>query len=1157
MRNELEEIQVSVNDEPLKWNTLQIPRMTVDPEIPDHLKASFPPGSVNRLRDVRPRFNAFRFRCPMDQVADLNWVHGVPEQLGQWFILGARDLDTYDTQWVETQFRDWNLNFPDAPLPPGNEYLFQEVTGRRFLPGEEYFVCIAVPDEASGTVRAALQLTPSKPRPRAKSAAEIANRMGLTLSSHTLPQTPAGLQAAFENSERWARDDSAEGRSVWRNVESVWDMIPEIEITREAGKPVWNRLQPNSPFQFHAVRFRSPFDHPTDLRSCVISDQQIRQGVISRTGDVKRWNGDWLEVNLPFPDGSRPNENLVNWRDLESSEILPGEEYIIWFAPYRRAMLEFEFAIHLSAAGSIASTSRGRSAPVFGLTLQDELTSKRVDVALDLAQTIAREKLSTTTMEFDRLMQFVAPALPVLRLSTGEIVWNECQMTRSVAYRIEDDPKSGNLLVSVVNPAGTGMEWGIGGLGQLGLQHGFRVSMPAKRVEVPKGFDGFIETGVFNGYNNRIPRSTVLFCYLGEKTLAATVQIAVRANVIGRPNAPVTPQEMMEAMGILFANSLQGELLGSHQLAVLKLAFLSDSVLASTSQDNSLQLWNLENKKSPLTMRVPAFLVTGLAMSADHGLIACLTASQNNVVGSAQVSIHDGKTLKQKNRLQIPTNHFPKFVTISPDGRSALSCDGGETTGRSSTLCVWNVAAAQPARVMTFEPRTQVFSAHWLHDGKTIVASGGKSWKDPEPRNSTPLFAGEIRLIDSETFEIQRTLTDPGDMWMAQSLSGDGKRLGVLSDKGFIKVLDVQSLKPVASLFHEKWGTQIELSADGSRLVSMTRDGKVLIWDVDRDCLIQQWPEAVPQIRTVAMASSGKQIALGRADNQVRIFTVDESKLPEDSTRINSLKMQLARIPAGEFEMGSGGPDAKHLVKLTNAFYLGRHEVTVGQFRAFVEATGYRTTVETSGKGGMHRPLGKELPEAKPEWNWKNPGFEQTDRHPVVQISWHDAVAFCEWLSKTEGKTYRLPTEAEWEYASRDGEETRNWFWGNIDIHVPHGANIADAEIQKFYGKYRNAIVASDGYPFTAPVGSYAHSRFGLYDMHGNAQEWCLDQYAPLYYSTSPGENPKGPATGTGRVQRGGSYAHREMEATCNHRFSDVAEAATSTYGFRIVMEDQ
>src|SRR5262249_18643255 len=141
----------------------------------------------------------------------------------------------------------------------------------------------------------------------------------------------------------------------------------------------------------------------------------------------------------------------------------------------------------------------------------------------------------------------------------------------------------------------------------------------------------------------------------------------------------------------------------------------------------------------------------------------------------------------------------------------------------------------------------------------------------------------------------------------------------------------------------------------------------------------------------------------------------------------NSLGMRLVRIPAGTFLMGSPAAEQgrsphegpQHKVSIRKPFYLGIHEVTVAQFRAFVEDTGYRTDPEKSGRGAQTLVGGSWKP--VPGCNWRKPGWPQEDGYPVVAVSWNDALSFCMWLSKREGVVYRLPTEAEWEYACRAG----------------------------------------------------------------------------------------------------------------------------------------
>ncbi len=254
----------------------------------------------------------------------------------------------------------------------------------------------------------------------------------------------------------------------------------------------------------------------------------------------------------------------------------------------------------------------------------------------------------------------------------------------------------------------------------------------------------------------------------------------------------------------------------------------------------------------------------------------------------------------------------------------------------------------------------------------------------------------------------------------------------------------------------------------------------------------------------------------------------------------NTLGMKFKLIPAGKFTMGSPreeidrcckleearndwagrylrseGPD--HPVEITRSFYLGVTEVTVGQFRQFVEEAKYQV-------GDTH---------------WRDPGFEQTDDHPVVCVSCKNAIDFCAWLSKKEGKTYRLPTEAEWEYSCRAGKPDSRYCFGNDEAQLQNYAT---------YNNDRNG---------TSPVGQKKPNDWGLYDMHGNAWEWCQDYWAPDYYLNSPVKDPMGPGAGEGFVCRGGSW--RDAAVYCRSAFRVYAHAPDSRdtnnrIGFRVLL---
>ena len=213
----------------------------------------------------------------------------------------------------------------------------------------------------------------------------------------------------------------------------------------------------------------------------------------------------------------------------------------------------------------------------------------------------------------------------------------------------------------------------------------------------------------------------------------------------------------------------------------------------------------------------------------------------------------------------------------------------------------------------------------------------------------------------------------------------------------------------------------------------------------------------------------------------------------------------------------------QHRVRITKPFYLGTYHVTRGQFRQFVADTHYKTDRE---KGEARRALGwnpnKNKWELQENDSWRKPRFEQRDEHPVVYVGWNDAVAFCKWLSKKEGKTYRLPTEAEWEYACRAGTTTR-YYSGDDPETLAQVGNVADAALKAKFPEAKYTIKANDGYVFTAPVGKFKPNAFGLYDMHGNAFQWCADWYGEDYYGKSPADDPTGPDSGYFRVLRGGS----------------------------------
>ncbi len=290
----------------------------------------------------------------------------------------------------------------------------------------------------------------------------------------------------------------------------------------------------------------------------------------------------------------------------------------------------------------------------------------------------------------------------------------------------------------------------------------------------------------------------------------------------------------------------------------------------------------------------------------------------------------------------------------------------------------------------------------------------------------------------------------------------------------------------------------------------------------------------------------------------------------------NSIGMKLVPVPAGEFMMGSTESMAemlktfpaykveaktdylfqdehpRHRVRITRPFHLGQYAVTVGQFKKFVQDAGYKTEPERDGEGGWgYNPATGKCEGRDRKYNWRNPGFPQTDDHPVVDVTWNDAVAFCRWLSRKEGKTYRLPTEAEWEYACRAGTTTR-YASGDDPASLARVANVQDARGQREFPHVQEIMMPKNG-KFTVPVGSLAPNKLGLYDMHGNVWQWCSDWYGKDYYSKSPVDDPAGPESGTRRIRRGGAWNSFPLYVRASFRNWNSPVSRCVNLGFRVL----
>jgi sulfatase modifying factor 1 len=253
-------------------------------------------------------------------------------------------------------------------------------------------------------------------------------------------------------------------------------------------------------------------------------------------------------------------------------------------------------------------------------------------------------------------------------------------------------------------------------------------------------------------------------------------------------------------------------------------------------------------------------------------------------------------------------------------------------------------------------------------------------------------------------------------------------------------------------------------------------------------------------------------------------------------------------VPAGSFVMGTAPDDADrwddvrespaHPVTIARAFALARYEVTRAQFAAFareasVDATGCNAW---SGKAWVRH-------EAR---SWRDPGFPQRDDEPVVCVSWEDARAFAAWLSRRTGASYRLPTEAEWEYAARAGTTTSR-YWGNASADGCAYANIGDRSLRSI-GVTEGLSDCDDGHVHTAPVGAYRPNAFGLYDMLGNAWEWTAACWQPGYAAAARPDCAV-------RVPRGASWNSHYRNVRSANRGSYEAAGRYYHIGIRVARD--
>jgi formylglycine-generating enzyme required for sulfatase activity len=260
---------------------------------------------------------------------------------------------------------------------------------------------------------------------------------------------------------------------------------------------------------------------------------------------------------------------------------------------------------------------------------------------------------------------------------------------------------------------------------------------------------------------------------------------------------------------------------------------------------------------------------------------------------------------------------------------------------------------------------------------------------------------------------------------------------------------------------------------------------------------------------------------------------------------------EMVVIPPGTFTMGSPTSEVgryddegpQHQVTISRPFAVGKFTVSVDEFSRFVKATGYST-----GPTCYSRLSGSW--ENKRGISWKNPDFKQGPKHPAMCLSWDDSKSYVRWLSETTSKAYRLPTEAEWEYAVRANSTTR-YFFGRDEKKFCRYGNVADRAAKKRFPRW-TVLACNDGSVFTAPAGTYQPNAFGLYDMVGNAWQWLEDCWNPSYAHAPSDGSADLSGECSRHIVRGGSWDSDESMVRSANRRRNFPTLRNFDDGFRV-----
>ncbi|WP_291201538.1 formylglycine-generating enzyme family protein [Hyphomonas sp.] len=435
------------------------------------------------------------------------------------------------------------------------------------------------------------------------------------------------------------------------------------------------------------------------------------------------------------------------------------------------------------------------------------------------------------------------------------------------------------------------------------------------------------------------------------------------------------------------------------------------------------------------------------------------------------------------------------------------------------------------------------------------------------------VIAGCVFLVRTAP-DIEAHLSRPeGQAGFAGALSPDGQFTAVIRDDGAAEVRRADGEFVGLVRGHAAPLVDVQFTPDGKAVRTIDVEGGLRLTPVSalglRDAALAPEPALREWAATRLWRPGGAQLvsAAARAEwslnpaslarqldaPSVRAPILPKGVRPQPGTMFRDCQdcPDMVVVPSGKFTMGSPASEEgrnddegpQRQVDIAAPLAVGRFEVTLEQFRQFTRATGH-----SAGGNCFADPLGNSEWGGTPEANWTSPAFPQSLNDPVVCINWEDARSYMAWLSGETGHSYRLLTEAEWEYAARAGTTTAYSFGTDADRGCGH-MNGADARARKSYPDWTTSG-CDDGYLNTAPAGSFAANAFGLYDMHGNVAEWVEDCDGD--YSGAPPEGGAPTGECSARVIRGGSWGDAPQYLRSAIRYRSDPGNRVSSLGFRV-----